>query len=313
MTYRTTRLLKSAWQKLQGPPSAHCQMPESLAFHRVRVPASLRTLHRQLATLFVVALTLGGCAHHPARTPVRSFDFVQMCDPQVGFTEYAEDLKRFAAAVKQINALHPDLVVICGDLVNTPDEKSFADFNAAKARFAVPCYAAPGNHDVGNNPTPDSLERYRRLAGKDYYSVEHKGSRFVVVNSQLWKTPVSGETERQDAWLKRTLETAAKRQERVFVVMHHPLFTKEAEEPDNYFNLPPARRGDLLSLFKRCGVVAVLAGHTHTTTVGEYQGIQLVTSETTCKTFAKRPYGFRIWHVEAQRPYRNEFAPLADQ
>jgi 3',5'-cyclic AMP phosphodiesterase CpdA len=236
-----------------------------------------------------------------------------MCDPQIGFADYAADLGRFDEAVKQINALRPDLVVICGDLVNSPDEKSYTDISAAKSRLAVPCYGVPGNHDVGNNPTHESLERYRRLAGKDYYSVEHKGCRFVMVNSQLWKTPVAGETEKQDAWLISILESASKKRQRVFLVMHHPLFTKEAEEPENYFNLPPGKRKELLSLFERCGVMAVLAGHTHTTAITEYRGIQFATSETTSKNFDQRPYGFRIWHVAPQRPYRTEFVPLPGQ
>jgi 3',5'-cyclic AMP phosphodiesterase CpdA len=266
-----------------------------------------------LAALFLVVLTLGGCAHHPAHTTPQSFDFVQMCDPQIGFTDYAAELKRFEEAVKQINDRRPDLVVICGDLVNAPDEKSFADIKAARGRFTMPSFAVPGNHDVGNEPTTESLRRYRRLVGSDYYSIDHKGCVFVMVNSQLWKTPVAGETEKQDAWLQHTLERAASRHRRVFLVMHHPLFTKEAGEPENYFNLPPSKRGELLSLFERCGVVAVLAGHTHTTTFSEHHGIQLVTSETTSKNFDKRPYGFRIWHVDAQRPYHNKFTPLADQ
>ena len=284
----------------------------ALRGRRVR-GAWFSTLCVQLSALVLAVLFLGGCQHPPARSPDQSFDFVQMCDPQIGFTDYAADLVRFEEAIKQINVLRPDLVVICGDLVNTPDEKSFTDISAAKSRLAVPCYFVPGNHDVGNNPTPKSLERYRRLAGADYYAVEHKGCRFVMVNSQLWKTPVTGETERQDAWLESTLERASKKHQRVFLVMHHPLFTREAGEPENYFNLPPGKRMELLSLFERCGVVAVLAGHTHTTTMSEYHGIQLVTSESTSKNFDQRPYGFRIWHVEPQRPYRNEFVPLPGQ
>jgi 3',5'-cyclic AMP phosphodiesterase CpdA len=263
--------------------------------------------------ILLAALAAGGCRHQPLGSVAKPFDFVQMCDPQVGFTEYAEDLGRFEAAVKQVNALGPDLVVICGDLVNAPNEKSFADFGAAKRQFRIPCYAAPGNHDVGSPSTPESLERYRRSVGKDYYSVERKGCRFVVANSQLWKTPLAGETEKQDSWLAKTLENATKRQQRVFVVMHHPLFLKRPDELEEYFNLRPEKRKQLLSLFERSGVVAVLAGHTHTTTLQEYHGIQLVTSETTSRNFDKRPYGFRIWHVEAQGPCRNEFVPLAGQ
>jgi serine/threonine-protein phosphatase CPPED1 len=263
--------------------------------------------------LVLTVLVLSGCRHQPTHSGLQSFDFVQMCDPQIGFGGYAADLGRFEQATKQINALHPDLVVVCGDLVNKPDEKSFADFNAAKARLTGPCYVAPGNHDLGNEPTLQSLKQYRRLVGKDYYAVDHKGCMFVVVDSQLWKTPVVGEMEKQDRWLAQTLEFGAKKQRRVFIVMHHPLFVKEAEEPDNYFNLPSGKRRELLALFERSSVVAVLAGHTHTAVTHEYHGIQIVNSETTSQNLDKRPYGFRVWHVEAQRPYQNEFVPLVGQ
>jgi 3',5'-cyclic AMP phosphodiesterase CpdA len=266
-----------------------------------------------LAALALAAALLAGCRHQPARSSFQPFEFVQMCDPQIGFTEYASDLARFEQAVAQVNAMHPDLVVICGDLVNAANQKSFADFDAAKARFAVPCYVSPGNHDVGNKPTPESLEQYRRFEGKDYYSFEHKGCLFVVANSQLWKTPVEGETEKQDAWLAQTLQRAAKQQQRVFVVMHYPLFMKDPGEPDNYYNLPVEKRKELLALFRRCGVVAVLAGHTHTTAILEDQGIQMVTSANTSRNFDKGPYGFRIWHVGEQRPYRSELVRLEHQ
>ena len=274
---------------------------------------SFGALCAPLSVLVLAALVLAGCRHQPAPSVFQPFDFVQMCDPQLGFTEYAADLRRFDEAVSQINALRPDLVLICGDLVNRADEKSFADFNAAKARFTIPAYAAPGNHDLGNRPTLQSLEQYRRLVGPDYYAVDHEGCRFVVLNSQLWQTPVAGETDKQDAWLAQTMETAAKQHRRLFVVMHHPLFVKAPDEPDEYFNLPRAKRKELLALFERCSVVAVLTGHTHTTVINEYHGMQMVTSENTSRNFDKHPLGFRLWHVAAQRPYRNEFVPLAGQ
>jgi serine/threonine-protein phosphatase CPPED1 len=267
----------------------------------------------RLAVLVFMVVALPGCRHQSTGLALQSFDFVQMCDPQFGFGEYVADLGRFEQATKQINALRPDLVVVCGDLVNSPDEKSFDDFNHAKAQLTVPCYVAPGNHDLGNEPTIQSLSQYRKLIGKDYYTVDHKECVFVMVNSQLWKTPVAGETEKQDRWLLPTLESAAKKQKRVFIVMHHPLFVKEAEEPDNYFNLPLGKRRELLACFERFGVVAVLAGHTHATATHEYHGIQFVNSETTSRNLDKRPYGFRVWHVVPQRPYRNEFVPLAVQ
>ena len=94
--------------------------------------------------------------------------------------------------------------------------------------------------------------------------------------------------------------------------MHHPLFVKDAEERETYYNLPQAKRRELLGLFERFGVVALLAGHTHTTTMHDYHGIQMVTSENTSKNFDKHPSGFRVWHVESRQPSRNEFVPLAE-
>ncbi len=132
----------------------------------------------------------------------------------------------------------------------------------------------------------------------------------MVVNSQLWVAPVQGESDKQDTWLTQTLHAAAKRHYPVFVIDHYPLFVKEPGEPDDYYNVPKPKRQELLQLFQQCGVVAVLSGHTHTTNIKEFQGIQMVASQTTSKNFDKQPFGFRLWHVGTQRPFRSEFVPL---
>jgi 3',5'-cyclic AMP phosphodiesterase CpdA len=238
------------------------------------------------------------------------FTFVQICDTQLGMGGYEHDVNSFKQAVSQINALKPDFVVICGDLVDKADDKSFADFNEIKAGLAVPCYCVAGNHDIGNNPTPESLEYYRNVVGKDYYSFEHKGYTFVVVNTSLWKVRVNGESEEHDAWFKETLKAASEKRSPVFVVAHYPLYITEPDEGEDYFNLPVDKRGELLALFEQHGVVAVLAGHTHRTIVNDYKGIQLVNGETTGKNFDERPLGFRLWHVGDTRPFTHEFVPV---
>jgi 3',5'-cyclic AMP phosphodiesterase CpdA len=263
------------------------------------------------AGLGVAAVGVSSCASTPGAPPeTRPFTFAQICDPQLGMGGYEHDLKTFQQAIVQINSLKTDFAVICGDLVDRADERSFADFNRVKAAFEIPCYCVPGNHDVGNEPTPESLRVYRKAVGRDYYSFEHKGYVFVCVNTQLWKAPVNGESDKHDSWLDATLETAARRNAQIFVVGHHPLFLKKPDEPEAYFNLPLAKRRNLLSLFEKQGVVAVLNGHTHRLLINEYQGIQLVNGETTCKNFDKRPFGFRLWHVMDPRPFKHDFVPL---
>ena len=255
----------------------------------------------------VVAPSLVSTAEKPSR---RSFKFVQLCDTQLGFGGYEHDLNSFKQAVKQSNAIDPDLVFICGDLVNTPDEKSFEDFNKIKASFTVACYCVSGNHDVGNKPTPESLQYYRKVIGEDYYSFEHKGCVFVVVNTQLWKSPLKDESKKHDLWLEATLETAAKKKARIFIVGHYPLFLNNPGENENLFNIPFAKRMELLALFEKRGVVAMLGGHTHRLVINEHNGIQFMNGETTSLNIDNRPLGFRVWHVGDARPYKHDFVSL---
>jgi 3',5'-cyclic AMP phosphodiesterase CpdA len=261
---------------------------------------------KKLLLIVSLAFLLANCA----TSKERPFTFVQMCDPQLGMGGYDADVARFKQAVKQINALKPDFVVICGDLVNDTTDKSFADFNAIKTGFTMPCYCAPGNHDVANSPTPETLRRYRAAIGKDYYSFTNNGYAFVVANTSLWKAPVKGESEQQDTWFSETLEKAAKNNEPIFVVSHYPLYVKQPGETNSYYNLPTEKREELLGMFERCGVVAHLAGHTHRTITNDFHGIQMVASQTTSRNFDQQPFGFRVWYVGGARPFRQEFVPL---
>ncbi|MHC4996810.1 MAG: metallophosphoesterase [Planctomycetota bacterium] len=260
-----------------------------------------------------LALILTICYGHLScaqETGAKPFTFAQICDTQLGFGGYDQDVRSFRQAVKQINSLQPDFAVICGDLVNQPDDQSFADFLRIRNTFTVPCYAAPGNHDVTNQPTPASLKRYRDRLGKDYYVVEHKGYTFVVVNTQLWKAPLEIESEKHHEWVVQSLKTAKAKNSPVFVVGHHPLYVKEPLEEEAYYNLPLETRGELLALYEESGVVAVLAGHTHKKVINNYQGIQLVNGETTSKNFDRRPFGFRLWTIASPQSIRHEFVPL---
>jgi 3',5'-cyclic AMP phosphodiesterase CpdA len=224
---------------------------------------------------------------------------------------YKHDVETFKLAVEHINKLKPDFVVICGDLINTTeDDQAFADFNTVKAGFEMPCYCVAGNHDVGNSPTVELLERYRALVGKDYYAFEHKGYVFVMVNTQLWKAPVEGESARHDAWFAKTLQAASEKGAPVFVVGHYPLYLAEPDEPEEYFNLPVTKRKELLALFEQHGVVAVLSGHVHRNIVNSYRGIQFVSSDTTSRNFDGAPMGFRVWRVGKTRPYAHQFVTV---
>ncbi|SHN35119.1 Calcineurin-like phosphoesterase [Cyclobacterium lianum] len=241
-----------------------------------------------------------------------TFSFVQMCDTQLGMGGYAHDVKTFRQAVKQINALDADFVVICGDLVHNASDSSYADFKSIREGFTLPSYLVSGNHDVGNVPNDTSLQYYRKTIGKDYYRFRHKKHAFVVTNTQLWKVRVGNESEKHDQWLKKTIKRQKNDRYPTFVLGHYPLYTEDPEEADHYYNLPDTTRKQLLELFVENNVAAYLSGHTHKLTVNQYRQLQLVSGETTSKNFDERPMGFRLWQVSADT-VRHQFVPLEMQ
>jgi 3',5'-cyclic AMP phosphodiesterase CpdA len=238
-----------------------------------------------------------------------SFTFVQLCDTQLGMGGYEHDVLSFELAVKQINELNPDFAVICGDLVNHGSDSSFSDFKRIMGGFTIPCYLAAGNHDVGNVPDKASLAYYRKMIGKDYYTFNNKGASFVVVNTQLWKVDVELESEQHDNWFQHVMDSLGRSDGNLFVLGHYPLFIKSPNETEAYFNIPWGKRVEILSMLKQHNAKAYLSGHKHELLVNNYEGIQLVSGESTSRNFDKRPLGFRLWDV-AEDTISHRFVPL---
>lgn len=239
----------------------------------------------------------------------KSFFFIQLCDPQIGMSEYEHDLRKLKQALKQINESNVDFVVSCGDFVQDANDSSNSDFKNVMEGLNVPCYFVPGNHDMGNIPNDSTLAYYRYNFGKDYFDFFNKGYSFIVTNSQLWKNNLGTESDKHDSWFRESLKDKKKKDIPVFVIGHYPLFTEEPMEDEHYFNFPQIKRSELLELFYKNNVVAYLSGHSHKLIVNNYKGIQLISGETTSKNFDDRPFGFRIWSV-SQDTVKHEFVPL---
>lgn len=252
------------------------------------------------------------CVAWPAMSAeLQACRFVQLCDTQLGMGGYAADKVRFELAVEAINALEVDWVVICGDLVDHgSDDQAVADFKAIASGFTVPCYLASGNHDVGNEPTPASLARYRKLQGPDYYAVMEHGYKLMILNTQLWKSPVDDETDRQESWFRRELAASKADGIPTLLVGHYPPFVASPDEPDQYYNLPLEKRQELLRLAKDAGVRAWLAGHVHKNLLLDFEGMPVIASATTSRNFDGAPFGFRLWTAGADGTLRHEYQAL---
>ena len=256
------------------------------AKHKTGRPRFLPT-----ATLLLIALLLASCSGKR-----QHFSFIQLSDPQLGMENYAEDLANLEQAVKQINAAEVDFVVICGDLVQDAADSSFSDVREVLGQFEVPWYMVPGNHDIGFVPDDSSIAFYREYFGDDYYTLEHKGNTFIFTNTQLWKSDIGEPSARHTQWFKTTLEDV-KKNRRVLVVGHYPLYIKDLEEEETYSTLPMEKRLELLDLFENNNVKAYLTGHRHEFVQNYNRGVQLVSVESTAKNFDDRPLGYRQWDV----------------
>ena len=234
-----------------------------------------------------------------AKQEPKPFSFIQLCDTQLGMGGYEHDIATFKQAVKQINDLDSDFVVICGDLVNDASDSTYVDFKQIMKGLKTPCYVAAGNHDVGNVPNDSTLKFYRETIGKDYYKFEHKAHSFVVINTQLLKVDVEKESVKHSNWVKDALVSLKGKQQPVFVIGHYPLYTVSPDEEEHYFNIPTAQRKEMLKLFKDNNVAAYLSGHTHRSTINNYENMQLVSGETTSKNLDSLPLGFRHWKVSS--------------
>jgi DNA repair exonuclease SbcCD nuclease subunit len=213
--------------------------------------------------------------------------FIQMSDPQFGmFTkdvDFAHETANLEFAIATANRLKPDFVVITGDLINkTGDGAQAAEYKRITSKLdpKIKLYSAPGNHDVGNEPTAESLARYRERFGADYYSFRAGDIVGLVLNSNLEKgaDKVPGEAAKMEAWFRSELERAKQAGARHIIVFQHiSFFLKEPNEPDQYFNIPKPVRERYLRLLHEFGVKQVFAGHYHRNELGRDGDLEMVT------------------------------------
>jgi serine/threonine-protein phosphatase CPPED1 len=228
------------------------------------------------------------------------------------------DARRYAVAVQAATSLPAEFVVLGGDMVDdADDEGQYAELRRITARLdGVPMHWVPGNHDVAPDavrPTAAALSRYRERFGPDHYAYEHRGVTCVVVNTALWQCPelVPGESDRQLAFLAESLAAARRRGTgHILLFGHHPLFTRAADEPDSYWNIPLARRRPILDLLTAYGVRAFFCGHWHRNGGGWYGDLEVVVTGPVGYPLGDDPSGFRVVDVAGGR-VEHRYVPLA--
>jgi len=197
----------------------------------------------------------------------------QLSDVHVGGSRYREALLR--AAIEEINAAEPDLVVVAGDLTDDgyPDQYPVAREELA----AIACervVQVPGNHDARNVGYLQYEDTFGARDSRERLECGDLTVALVAVDSSKPDLD-DGEIGREHyGWIAEGF--AGDADLRVFVCHHHLVPVPGTGRERNQV----LDAGDVLSLLRRCGVDLVLSGHRHVPYVWPIAGMLLVHSGT---------------------------------
>jgi Icc protein len=181
----------------------------------------------------------------------------------------AAALTRCVAELNRVTP-RPDLVVISGDLADTPAEEEYDHLRGLLAPLTIPFVAIPGNHDdrammrkaLPEQPyaKPSGALNLRRSVGE---------LDIVLIDSSVPGAPY-GELDAETlAWLDATLAASTDRPALLF--LHHPPFTTGI----GHMDVQNLRNADALAAVLRRHARArlVAAGHVHRAALTSFVGI----------------------------------------
>lgn len=212
----------------------------------------------------IVCMSGLGSMAHAARSKKTQADFffVQMSDTHWGFTGPAINpdatgtLKKAIAAVNNLKN-RPDFIVFTGDLTHSTDDpkerrQRMSEFRDIIKDLKTPMIKfLPGEHDAA----ADNGAAFQEFFGQTYYSFDHKGVHFMVLDNVSDPRGSLGEAQLQ--WLGEELKKIDKNSQ-IVVLTHRPLFDLYAQwewaTPDG---------AKAIDLFMPYPNVTVFYGHIH--------------------------------------------------
>lgn len=248
-------------------------------------------------TFFTLTFFLAACAGKQKSGPDQgsqdSFSFVFMTDIHLqpghkysGLPQVPElsPHKAFAMAIDTINRIGPDFVISGGDQVydamrgQARADSLFETFRTAIGLLEMPVYLTVGNHDLFGiyEESPSGPEhpdykygKYQRYFGKTYYSFDHKGWHFIVLNSlDAANFAYHGAFDSlQTEWLKQDLAGLTP-ETPVVVTLHLPMVSVMRQlyppnDPGNGDNGWIRNRNEILDIFRGHNLRLILQGHLH--------------------------------------------------
>ena len=185
-----------------------------------------------------------------------------------GRVDTAKALERCVAGLNEF-APKPDLVVISGDLADTPTAEEYLYLKRLLAPLQLRFVGIPGNHDSRELMRAAFPQDYAFPSGPLNQRIEIGGLDLLLLDSSVPGKP-HGELDAPTLqWLDATLSSSPDRPALVF--LHHPPFKAGIWHMDRQ-NLRNA--GELAAIVKRHPRVQLIAtGHIHRATLAMFAGV----------------------------------------
>lgn len=227
-----------------------------------------------------------------------AFTFVFMTD--IHLQPELNAVEGFSQAIQRVNRLNPDFVITGGDLIMDALGEPFgrADtlynlYQQSSKEFEMPVYNTMGNHEVfgiyeKSNVSKEHIEygekMYENRIGESYYSYDHKGWHFIILNSveDTGEDSYIGLVDKEQMqWIKEDLSKLDK-ETPIVISTHIPFITSFMQI--NYGSLKPngenlviGNSKEVLELFEDYNLRLVLQGHLHYLEDIHTQGIHFIT------------------------------------
>ncbi|MBB4661162.1 phosphodiester glycosidase family protein [Conexibacter arvalis] len=235
------------------------------------------------------------------------FTFAAISDVQ--FTHVNQEMVPVAIeALKRIRATDPDLIVLNGDIVDLGQK---ADIDLARTTLEAggcelvelgspsvpeptadrtPCLYVPGNHESYIPGGQGTLDAFKAEFGRPYGYTDHKGTRFITLNSAYGT--FRGSDFAQLPMLQEALESAASDAsiDNVMVFAHHPtLDPRDTRDSQLGDRLEVRLVEKLLSDFRHDSGkgVAMVGSHASIMNVRREEGVPYIVLPSS----GKAPYG----------------------
>jgi 3',5'-cyclic AMP phosphodiesterase CpdA len=186
-----------------------------------------------------------------------------------GRVDTVEAFQRCVAELNQIKP-RPDLIVISGDLVDTPTREEYEHLKHLLALLELPFVCIPGNHDsreMMRAAFPD--QKYAFSSGPLNQSIRVGEIDLLLLDSSVSGKP-HGELDGPTLqWLDETLASSKERPALVF--LHHPPFMTGIWHMDRQNLLNANELAPIIRRHPRVQLIA--AGHVHRATSTMFAGV----------------------------------------